>query len=92
MFCSSSGSEGDVEAIRVIRDPSSSLGKGIAYVLFKTRVNFASYSFAWITVTHLISQLVYAMYMNCQLVYSLYAMQSCKSCLEDCSVSNDAIP
>lgn len=36
-FCSSSGSEGDVEAIRVIRDPSSSLGKGIAYVLFKTR-------------------------------------------------------
>ncbi|XP_066380104.1 uncharacterized protein [Miscanthus floridulus] len=37
VFCSSSGSEGDVEAIRVIRDPSSSLGKGIAYVLFKTR-------------------------------------------------------
>ncbi|KAL6909583.1 hypothetical protein ACP4OV_001864 [Aristida adscensionis] len=37
VFCSSSGSEGDVEAIRVIRDPGSSLGKGIAYVLFKTR-------------------------------------------------------
>ncbi|CAD6207727.1 unnamed protein product [Miscanthus lutarioriparius] len=37
VFCSSSGSEGNVEAIRVIRDPSSSLGKGIAYVLFKTR-------------------------------------------------------
>ncbi|TKV90104.1 hypothetical protein SEVIR_9G006300v4 [Setaria viridis] len=37
LFCGSSGSEGDVEAIRVIRDPNSSLGKGIAYVLFKTR-------------------------------------------------------
>ncbi|KAL6638569.1 hypothetical protein ACP70R_023680 [Stipagrostis hirtigluma subsp. patula] len=37
LFCGSSGSEGDVEAIRVIRDPGSSLGKGIAYVLFKTR-------------------------------------------------------
>uniref|UniRef100_A0A0E0KLP7 RRM domain-containing protein n=1 Tax=Oryza punctata TaxID=4537 RepID=A0A0E0KLP7_ORYPU len=36
-FCGSSGSEGDVEAIRVIRDPDTSLGKGIAYVLFKTR-------------------------------------------------------
>ncbi|KAG8061836.1 hypothetical protein GUJ93_ZPchr0003g17203 [Zizania palustris] len=36
-FCASSGSEGDVEAIRVVRDPDSSLGKGIAYVLFKTR-------------------------------------------------------
>uniref|UniRef100_A0A0D9W1J7 RRM domain-containing protein n=1 Tax=Leersia perrieri TaxID=77586 RepID=A0A0D9W1J7_9ORYZ len=36
-FCGSSGSEGDVEAIRVIRDPESSVGKGIAYVLFKTR-------------------------------------------------------
>ncbi|OEL32168.1 RNA-binding protein 34 [Dichanthelium oligosanthes] len=37
LFCGSSGSEGDVEAIRVVRDPNSSLGKGIAYVLFKTR-------------------------------------------------------
>ncbi|CAL4937161.1 unnamed protein product [Urochloa decumbens] len=37
IFCGSSGSEGDVEAIRVVRDPNSSLGKGIAYVLFKTR-------------------------------------------------------
>ncbi|XP_052148777.1 uncharacterized protein LOC127767465 [Oryza glaberrima] len=36
-FCGSSGSEGDVEAIRVVRDPDTSLGKGIAYVLFKTR-------------------------------------------------------
>ena len=69
MFCSSSGSEGDVEAIRVIRDPSSSLGKGIAYVLFKTRVNFVSHSFVWITVAHLISQPLYAMYMNCRLAY-----------------------
>ncbi|XP_062213063.1 uncharacterized protein LOC133913812 [Phragmites australis] len=37
LFCGSTGSEGNVEAIRVIRDPNSSLGKGIAYVLFKTR-------------------------------------------------------
>lgn len=37
MFCGPSGPQGDVEAIRVVRDPDSSLGKGIAYVLFKTR-------------------------------------------------------
>ncbi|KAK3148722.1 hypothetical protein QOZ80_3AG0207800 [Eleusine coracana subsp. coracana] len=37
VFCGSSGSEGNVEAIRVIRDPNTSVGKGIAYVLFKTR-------------------------------------------------------
>ncbi|CAL9075554.1 unnamed protein product [Musa acuminata var. zebrina] len=29
--------ESNVEAIRVVRDPQASLGKGIAYVLFKTR-------------------------------------------------------
>lgn len=27
-----------VEAIRVVRDPGTSMGKGIAYVLFKTKV------------------------------------------------------
>uniref|UniRef100_A0A453MLC6 RRM domain-containing protein n=1 Tax=Aegilops tauschii subsp. strangulata TaxID=200361 RepID=A0A453MLC6_AEGTS len=37
LFCGPSGPQGDVEAIRVVRDPDSSLGKGIAYVLFKTR-------------------------------------------------------
>ncbi|KAL2506246.1 RNA-binding (RRM/RBD/RNP motif) family protein [Abeliophyllum distichum] len=30
--------EASVEAVRVVRDPGTSLGKGIAYVLFKTRV------------------------------------------------------
>ncbi|CAI9785007.1 unnamed protein product [Fraxinus pennsylvanica] len=29
--------EASVEAVRVVRDPGTSLGKGIAYVLFKTR-------------------------------------------------------
>ncbi|PSR93554.1 Nucleolar protein [Actinidia chinensis var. chinensis] len=29
--------ESSIEAIRVIRDPGTSLGKGIAYILFKTR-------------------------------------------------------
>lgn len=33
-----------VEAVRVIRDPHTSVGKGIAYVLFKTRVSFLCYS------------------------------------------------
>lgn len=27
-----------IEAIRVVRDPGTSLGKGIAYVLFNTKV------------------------------------------------------
>lgn len=44
-FCGSSGSEGDVEAIRVVRDPDTSLGKGIAYVLFKTRVQSFTFLF-----------------------------------------------
>lgn len=36
-----------IEAVRVIRDPNTLLGKGIAYVLFKTRVytiNFSCFS------------------------------------------------
>lgn len=37
LFCGLSPSEPNVEAVRVIRDPSTSAGKGIAYVLFKTR-------------------------------------------------------
>ncbi|XP_010933453.1 nucleolar protein 12 [Elaeis guineensis] len=37
LFCGVSPSEYTVEAVRVIRDPHTSLGKGIAYVLFKTR-------------------------------------------------------
>ncbi|KAF5735056.1 RNA recognition motif-containing family protein [Tripterygium wilfordii] len=37
LFSGNSGMETNIEAIRVIRDPSTSLGKGIAYVLFKTR-------------------------------------------------------
>lgn len=31
--------ESNVEAVRVIRDPHTSLGKGFAFVLFKTKVN-----------------------------------------------------
>ncbi|KAG1362027.1 RNA-binding protein 34 [Cocos nucifera] len=38
LFCGVSPSEHTVEAVRVIRDPHTSLGKGIAYVLFKTRL------------------------------------------------------
>ena len=30
--------ESSVEAVRVVRDPHINIGKGIAYVLFKTRV------------------------------------------------------
>nr|XP_009397120.2 PREDICTED: RNA-binding protein 34 [Musa acuminata subsp. malaccensis] len=37
LFCGVSEIESNVEAIRVVRDPQTSLGKGIAYVLFKTR-------------------------------------------------------
>ncbi|KAK4802903.1 hypothetical protein SAY86_001106 [Trapa natans] len=36
MFASINNLESTIEAVRVIRDPHSSLGKGIAYVLFKT--------------------------------------------------------
>lgn len=38
LFCGSDVSASTVEAIRVIRDPHTSLGKGIAYILFKTLV------------------------------------------------------
>ncbi|XP_057521049.1 nucleolar protein 12 [Amaranthus tricolor] len=37
LFCSIKQLESSVEAVRVIRDRQSGLGKGIAYVLFKTR-------------------------------------------------------
>lgn len=38
LFASISNLGSSIEAVRVVRDPHSSLGKGIAYVLFKTRV------------------------------------------------------
>ncbi|KAL9246943.1 hypothetical protein vseg_020421 [Gypsophila vaccaria] len=37
LFCGMKELESSIEAVRVIRDPHTSLGKGIAYVLFKTR-------------------------------------------------------
>ncbi|KAF5182926.1 Nucleolar protein [Thalictrum thalictroides] len=37
LFCGINQLESSIEAVRVIRDPNSSLGKGIAYVLFKTK-------------------------------------------------------
>ncbi|KMS97583.1 hypothetical protein BVRB_5g125540 [Beta vulgaris subsp. vulgaris] len=37
LFCSIKQLESSVEAVRVVRDRHTSLGKGIAYVLFKTR-------------------------------------------------------
>ncbi|CAA7403862.1 unnamed protein product [Spirodela intermedia] len=37
LFCEDNQLGSNVEAIRVIRDPQTSLGKGIAYVLLKTR-------------------------------------------------------
>ncbi|CAK9173416.1 unnamed protein product [Ilex paraguariensis] len=37
LFSGINGLESNIEAIRVIRDPNTNVGKGIAYVLFKTR-------------------------------------------------------
>lgn len=37
LFCGPDQSETTVEAIRVVRDSKTSLGKGIAYILFKSR-------------------------------------------------------
>ncbi|XP_074573220.1 nucleolar protein 12-like [Curcuma longa] len=45
LFCGSDISASNVEAIRVVRDPHTSLGKGIAYILFKTRA--AANSAVW---------------------------------------------
>lgn len=38
LFSGINNLESSIEAIRVIRDPGTSMGKGIAYVLFKTKV------------------------------------------------------
>ena len=38
LFCGISNLESSIEAVRVIRDPHLNIGKGIAYVLFKTKV------------------------------------------------------
>lgn len=40
LFCGMANLESSIEAVRVVRDPHMNLGKGIAYVLFKTRVCF----------------------------------------------------
>ncbi|KAA3463235.1 nucleolar protein 12-like [Gossypium australe] len=37
LFCGMNNLESSIEAVRVIRDPQFGVGKGIAYVLFKTR-------------------------------------------------------
>ncbi|XP_008238216.1 PREDICTED: RNA-binding protein 34 [Prunus mume] len=37
LFCGINNMESNVEAIRIIRDPNYGIGKGIAYVLFRTR-------------------------------------------------------
>ncbi|KAL4347454.1 hypothetical protein GQ457_17G020010 [Hibiscus cannabinus] len=37
LFCGINNLESNIEAVRVIRDPQFGVGKGIAYVLFKTR-------------------------------------------------------
>ncbi|XP_027360267.1 RNA-binding protein 34 isoform X2 [Abrus precatorius] len=37
LFCGISNLESSIEAVRVVRDPHLNVGKGIAYVLFKTR-------------------------------------------------------
>ncbi|KAK7309634.1 hypothetical protein RJT34_06522 [Clitoria ternatea] len=37
LFCGLSNMESSIEAVRVVRDPHLNVGKGIAYVLFKTR-------------------------------------------------------
>ncbi|KAL2348933.1 hypothetical protein Fmac_002933 [Flemingia macrophylla] len=37
LFCGISNLESSVEAVRVVRDPHLNVGKGIAYVLFKTK-------------------------------------------------------
>lgn len=38
LFCSIPNLGTSVEAVRVVRDPHLNVGKGIAYVLFKTKV------------------------------------------------------
>uniref|UniRef100_A0A0D3AUQ9 RRM domain-containing protein n=1 Tax=Brassica oleracea var. oleracea TaxID=109376 RepID=A0A0D3AUQ9_BRAOL len=40
LFTGKSNLENNVEAVRVIRDPHLNIGKGIAYVLFETRIHF----------------------------------------------------
>ncbi|KAJ1395645.1 RNA-binding domain superfamily [Sesbania bispinosa] len=37
LFCGISNLESSIEAVRVVRDPHLNVGKGIAYVLFKTK-------------------------------------------------------
>lgn len=40
LFCGIKDLESSIEAFRVIRDPQHNVGKGFAYVLFKTRVRY----------------------------------------------------
>ena len=45
LFTGKSNLENNLEAVRVIRDPHLNIGKGIAYVLFKTKVRLVKKNF-----------------------------------------------
>ncbi|KAL5178678.1 Nucleolar protein 12 [Glycine soja] len=48
LFCGIPNLESSIEAIRVVRDPHLNVGKGIAYVLFKTKKSsFQSFLLSW---------------------------------------------
>lgn len=38
LFSGSAGGESELEGVRVVRDRQTSIGKGFAFVLFKTKV------------------------------------------------------
>ena len=60
LFSNIKNLETSVEAVRVIRDPGSSLGKGIAYVLFKTVVRAVCLTNDAFSVDNLILVLIYS--------------------------------
>lgn len=45
LFCGIHNLSSSIEAVRVVRDPHLNVGKGIAYVLFKTRVCIFGFCF-----------------------------------------------
>lgn len=67
LFCGTNNQESGVEAIRIIRDSNVGLGKGIAYVLFKTKV--WAFCFQYL-MNHLLSTFLESKYfINSEVIY-----------------------
>ena len=64
LFCGIENVGSSVEAVRVIRDPNVNIGKGFAYVFFKTKVRSAFLILMFIHLERSVSSLVFSHFLH----------------------------